>query len=170
MTTLRCPLDGFHLRRGRGQTRCNSEKIHALPAQSPVVSGASERTKSPGCFSARLRVDLIFLDGKEPHSPTRRAEGCKPASYSRPQRLLRPQQGTVNHLAVPPGNHGHAFVIRPTGMISHPSETLRPPVPVISPRQRSPPPLHVNIWLCSDLWTRWAKKPSPVWLQRRTSG
>lgn len=112
-----------------------------LPDQSPVLSGASERTKSPGCFSSRFRVDLNFLRGKDPHSRTRHTEGCKPVSYSRLQRLLRPQQGKVNHVAVPPGYHRHAVVIRPPCVISHPSETPRPPVPVISLRQRpcSPP-------------------------------
>lgn len=135
MTMLRCPLDGFHLQRGRGQTFCNPERKERLPVQPPVLPGAS-RNQKPGLLFFLISCwSYIFFSRRQRSTFTKRG----------PQLAAAPPQASAGKskscCSAPLGCHSHSFVIRRPCLISRPSETRRPLVPVISLRHRhfSPP-------------------------------
>lgn len=132
MKMLRCPLDGFHLQRGRGQTFCNpGREMNRGPVQSPSVAWSFQQNpKAQLAFSSWFHVYLIFL----PVSTTLMELGVfeLQSGAETPKGL---SGGKVNLVFLPLWD----VTVMPC-VISHPSETLLPPVPVIF-RSDTPRPL-----------------------------
>lgn len=141
MTLLRCPRDGFHLQRGRGQTLSNPEKSETLPVQAPVLPWTPRNTKPwllfflVSCwFYFSVRQRSTFANS----APRGRMAGELQSAAAPPQASVGKSK---SRFSAPLGYHSHAFAIKRPCVISHPSETLLPPVLVISLRHRhfSPP-------------------------------
>lgn len=155
MKMLRCPLDGFHLQRGRGQTFCNpGREMNRGPVQSPSVAWSFQQNpKAQLAFSSWFHVDLIFL----PVSTTLMELGVfeLQSGAETPKGLSGGKSKSC--FSAPLGRHSHA--LRDLASFRNTSASCSRH---FSLRHPPPPFLRVNIWLCSDLLARWAKEPSQV--------